>query len=101
MPRESTGRLVSRELASENEPADQAEARIEALIAETRAEGLGRTDGEFQPGICALAAPLFDPFGRMVDAVSALGRSGKFDGAFDGAVATTLREFVGSISRKT
>ena len=91
LPRESTGKLVARELAAD--VADYDEDRIQDLIDHTRAAGLGRTDGEFQPGISALAAPLTDPFGHMVGAVAALGRSGEFDGATDGAVANVLREF--------
>lgn len=91
LPRESTGQLVARELAAD--VADYDEDHIQDLIEQTRAVGLGRTDGEFQPGICALAAPLTDPFGHMVGAVAALGRSVEFDGATDGAVAKVLREF--------
>ena len=93
LPRESTGQLVAHEMAVDEDLSDYDEDRIQDLVDQTRAAGLGRTDGEFQPGISALAAPLTDPFGRMIGAVAALGRSGEFDGATDGAVAKVLREF--------
>ncbi len=98
LPRETTGKLVGQELAADD--ATGISERIDALVDETRTAGLGRTEGEFQPGICALAAPLFDPFGRMVGAVAALGRSGEFDGSYDGAVASALRQFAGKLDPK-
>ena len=100
LPREATAGLVERELAADEFPAGGAAERLDALIDETRKVGLGRTDGEFQPGISALAAPLFDPLGAMVGAVAALGRSGEFDGAHDGAVATALLAFTGSLGQR-
>lgn len=93
LPPERTTHLVEEELSDDGATTSDDSDRIHSLIAETREVGLGRTDGDFQPGIAALAAPLFDPLGQMVGAVSALGRAGEFDGSYNGPIAHALREF--------
>jgi len=101
LPSEHTSELVRQELAGDGVTTGDASERLRALIEETRRTGMGRTDGDFQPGIAALAAPLFDPFGQMVGAVAALGRSGEFDGSYTGTVASALREFTKSLVGET
>lgn len=68
-------------------------AEIEHLVAVTRAQGLGRVVGDFQPGISALSAPLFDPGRRFAGAVTALGPSPSFDAEPDGTIARSLKAF--------
>ena len=89
LPPERASSLLAAELAETGRTA----ADADALAAAARADGLGRVEGEFQEGIAALAAPLFDPRGEMVGAVTALGRAGEFDASVDGDVAARLRAF--------
>jgi DNA-binding IclR family transcriptional regulator len=98
LPPERTRALVAAELAEKGRDAAAAETETAALVRETRAAGLGRTLGEFQEGISALAAPIVDPLGRMVGAVTALGRAGEFDAGYDGAVGRALKAYCAGLA---
>ncbi len=96
LPPELTASLLQSEL--EDSADAELVARIDAVTRETRASGLGRTLGEFQADIAALAAPLYDPLGRMVGAVTALGCKDEFDAAYDGTVAQKLRAYTARLA---
>ena len=98
MPPERTAKVVEHELGAGGSAAAAERAQAEALMDQIRHYGFGRTYGDFQTGIAAIAAPLFDPLGGMVAAVTALGREGEFDAAPDGAVARKLKEFATALS---
>jgi len=98
LPPARTAKLVDTELAANAVDIDASPSLTEHIIRGTRAAGLGRTQGDFQVGIEALAAPIFEPLGEMVGAVTALGRGGEFDAALDGAVAQTLRNYAKNLA---
>ena len=64
---------------------------FEAEMAEVRARGLSRSEGEIVPGISAMAAPVFEPAGAMVLALVAIGPAATFDSRWTGAVARALQ----------
>lgn len=73
---------------------------FEALLAETRAHGLSRTLGQPIAGINAFCAPVFDPDGHLVLAITAMGPAGTFDTNWDGAVAGPLRACAEEVSTR-
>ena len=73
---------------------------FERELAEVRAHGLARSDGETLPGVNALAAPVFDHEGRIALAVTAIGPASIFDLAWDGAIARELRACAARISHR-
>ena len=77
-------------------PATAAQAR--ALLAETRERGLGRVVDVLLPGIASFCAPVFDADGHLALGIVALGPTAGFDTAWDGAVATALREAAARLS---
>lgn len=98
MPPEQTAKVVEHELSAGGSTVAAERAQAEALMDQIRHYGFGRTYGDFQTGIAAIAAPLYDPLGGMVAAVTALGREGEFDAAPDGAVARRLKDFAIALS---
>jgi DNA-binding IclR family transcriptional regulator len=75
------------------------EAEAEAIVAATRAAGLGWTQGGLNATVNALSAPLFDYRGALAGAVSALGPAEDFDVALDGPLAAALRAAGHRLSR--
>ena len=66
-------------------------AEFEQQLAQVRAEGLSRSEGEVVPGVNAMAAPVFDHTGAMVLSIAAIGPAAVFDTASRGALAEALR----------
>jgi len=73
---------------------------FERELADVRAHGLARSDGETLPGVNAIAAPVFDHEGRIALAVTAIGPASIFDLAWNGAIARELRGGAARISRR-
>jgi DNA-binding IclR family transcriptional regulator len=73
---------------------------FERELADVRAHGLARSDGETLPGVNALAAPVFDHDGGIALAVTAIGPASIFDLAWDGAIARELRACAARISHR-
>jgi DNA-binding IclR family transcriptional regulator len=94
--------LIARELRDEAVIA-QATARLakkdlDALRAEVRQRGVARAVGHPIPGINAISAPVFDHTGAIVLALTAIGPSGSFDPAWNGAIAQKVRACAARIS---
>lgn len=100
LPKETTARIVSKELAEHQSkglsPSTQVE--VDQLIAQTRRQGFARTS-DFIPGISGVAAPVFDHTGSMVLALVALGYSRPFDAAIS-KVTTALLRRAGELSER-
>jgi DNA-binding IclR family transcriptional regulator len=79
---------------------DFTRAQIDALLAEVRGHGIARTIDEPVAGISAMSAPVFDHTRNIVLAITAIGPSGSFDGAWDGAVASPLRACAARVSAR-
>jgi DNA-binding IclR family transcriptional regulator len=70
-------------------PATLAEAR--AMLDEVRQRGAARVVDTLLPGIVGFCVPVFDSDGHIVLGMVALGPSGTFDSAWEGAVDRPLR----------
>ncbi|WP_459615619.1 IclR family transcriptional regulator [Bordetella sp. 2513F-2] len=75
-------------------------AHRDAMLADVRVHGMARALGNPLPGVDALSVPVFDHTGAIVLALTALGPSGLFDVAWDGAIAQPLQACAQAISRK-
>jgi DNA-binding IclR family transcriptional regulator len=73
-------------------------AQVQAMLSETRAQGLGRVVNVLLPGISGMCAPVFDSDGHLVLGVVSLGSSATFDADWQGPVANALRAFAGQVS---
>lgn len=73
-------------------------AQVQALLSESRAQGLGRVVNVLLPGISGLCAPVFDAGGHLAMGVVSLGSSATFDADWHGPVAQALRAFAGQLS---
>jgi DNA-binding IclR family transcriptional regulator len=73
-------------------------AQLQAMVKETRQQGLGRVVNVLLPGISGFCAPVFDADGHLVLGVVALGSSATLDTAWDGPIAQSLRQFARQLS---
>jgi DNA-binding IclR family transcriptional regulator len=73
-------------------------AQVQAMLSESRAQGLGRVVNVLLPGISGLCAPVFDADGHLALGVVSLGSSATFDADWQGPVAQALRAFAGLLS---
>ncbi|UUX94927.1 IclR family transcriptional regulator [Aquabacterium sp. J223] len=86
-------------LRAEN-PGPRALARFEKELATVRAQRFaGVVDGTV-PGVTAIAAPVFDGFGALVLALTAIGPGAMLDASPDGPAARVLREAASALSRR-
>jgi DNA-binding IclR family transcriptional regulator len=67
-------------------------AQAQALLEETRQQGLGRVVDTLLPGISGLATPVWDASERICLALVSLGSSASFDADYAGHVAQALRQ---------
>ena len=73
-------------------------AQVQAMLSESRTQGLGRVVNVLLPGISGLCAPVFDSDGHLVLGVVSLGSSATLDVDWQGPVANALRAFAGQLS---
>jgi DNA-binding IclR family transcriptional regulator len=73
-------------------------AQVQAMLDESRAQGLGRVVNVLLPGISGLCAPVFDAGGHLALGVVSLGSSATFDADWQGPVAQALRAFAQQLS---
>ena len=73
-------------------------AQVQAMLSETRAQGLGRVVNVLLPGISGFCAPVFDADGHLALGVVSLGSSATFDTDWHGPVAQALRAFARQLS---
>jgi DNA-binding IclR family transcriptional regulator len=78
-------------------PTTMAQAR--ALLDEVRARGAARVVDVLLPGIVGFCAPVFDSDGHIALGIVALGPTGSFDAAWDGAVHRPLQAAAAQLSR--
>lgn len=103
MARSASGRAF---LAFHDDPAVRAEAatelapaEIDALVAGIRSAGVACVRDTMLAGISAVAAPVFDHEGRVVQVLTVLGSSTGFDATPDGRPARAVRAAADAISR--
>ncbi len=73
-------------------------AQVQAMIEETRQQGLGRAVNVLLPGISGFCAPVFDADGHLVLGVVAMGSSATLETDWQGPVAQALRAFAAQLS---
>ncbi len=73
-------------------------AQVQAMLGEIRAQGLGRVVDSLLPGVAGFCAPVFDADGHLALGIVTLGPTSGFDSAWDGAVASTLRDAAARLS---
>ena len=97
LPREQTRKTVEAELArlGEDHGTD-----IDAIIAETREQGISRYSFRDTRALSTLAAPVFDAMGRLSAVLTVFGHRGKFDISAKGLNARALREAATQLSAK-
>jgi DNA-binding IclR family transcriptional regulator len=69
-------------------------------LAEVRRQGLGRADGAVVAGVSALSAPVFDPAGAIVLALTVIGPSAALDSRWDGPLAGVMRDAAAAVSAR-
>ena len=73
---------------------------FEAQLADVRARGLSRSQGEVIPGVNAMSAPVFDHAQALVLALTAIGPAGVFDIDWEGPAARAMRRCAQAISHR-
>jgi len=103
MARSASGRAF---LAFHDDPAVRAAAEeelaseaIDALVAEIRAAGVASVRDTMLPGIAAVAAPVFDHEGRVVQVLTVLGSTTGFDASPGGQPAQAVRAVADGLAR--
>lgn len=104
LPNEVTAPLIEQELqAFKSQPhklAPDSRDEVDAIIDETRQNGLGRVLGHSVEGVSSLAAPIFDYRGELVLSLALFGFKSRFDADWEGRNACLLRQTAGEISAK-
>lgn len=102
LPRPETAAMVARELAqhraARNSKAPQTPQELDEVLEEIRLQGLSRVRGHNAPGIDALAAPVFDAYGRIVLGLTLVGPELSLDVSYSGKPAQMLRSAAQEIS---
>ena len=96
--------LLADELQQQREMLPKEKAKtdvdVERFRAEVRRHGVGRMIGEENPGLVALAAPVFDHDGRMVMAITLVSIIGTMNADYDAAPANELKATANQLSRR-
>jgi len=108
LPRSITGPLIERELSGKPHPgaspnsvvASMRPAEVEALFEGVRQHRMARVQGDLNPGLHGLSAPIFDHAGAIAGVVTLIGSAGMIDTRLDGPVATPMAARVDEISRR-
>jgi DNA-binding IclR family transcriptional regulator len=102
MPAGESRPLLDRELKARN--ADKARALssadVQALRDKVLRRRLGQSSGEENPGLTALAAPVFDHEGRIALVMTVVGILGTFSTEDDGEPARVLKATADQLSRR-
>jgi DNA-binding IclR family transcriptional regulator len=79
---------------------DAERERYPARLAEIRAHGLSRVEGDLLRGVASVAAPVFTHTGAIVAVLAALGPQGAFDVDWDGANARAVKAAAARLSAR-
>ncbi len=94
--------LIEHEMAQARDAGRQdvpgTDAQLQALLAETRQNGLGRVHNVLLPGISGFCAPVFDADGHLALGVVSLGSSATFNVDWNGPLATAMRRMARQLS---
>jgi DNA-binding IclR family transcriptional regulator len=90
--------VVRAALVAQGEPQAWDDQRFHLELVRIRDLGLSQVHEELMPGISAMAAPVFDGFGRLALAIAAMGPSAQLDLSPEGHQASLLREVARRVS---
>ena len=76
----------------------QTQTEVQALLQETRRQGLGRVVHSLLPGVGGFCAPVFDAQGRLALGLVVLGSVATLDTDWNGAPAQALRRCARQLS---
>jgi DNA-binding IclR family transcriptional regulator len=96
LPREMTAALLSAEIKK----SPRSHAAFAKVLEQVRKTGIAAVQGALVPGICAIAAPLFDQKDHIAGVIGALGRFEDIDVSYTGTTARTLVATAAEISRR-
>jgi DNA-binding IclR family transcriptional regulator len=96
MPEAQTAPLLEAEFVLR--PGDR--AGYPARLAEIRANGLSRVEGDLLRGVASVAAPVFAHTGGIVAVIAALGPQGAFDVDWEGAYAKAVKQAAARLSAR-
>jgi DNA-binding IclR family transcriptional regulator len=104
MPDKDAKDLLDHELVQQKDMLPKGKAvdlaQVQAMRAEVLRHGLGRMLGEENPGLVAIAAPVFDHDGRIVMTITLVSIIGTFDGDYESAPAHELKTMANQLSRR-
>jgi DNA-binding IclR family transcriptional regulator len=100
MPTAETRPLLEKELKARAKDRVLSVADIQALRDQVLRRGVGQSSGEENPGLTALAAPVFDHEGRIVLVITVVGILGTFRTEDDGEPARVLKTIADQLSRR-
>lgn len=72
--------------------------QVQAMIEETRQQGIGRAVNVLLPGISGFCAPVFDADGHLALGVVAMGSTATLETDWQGSIAQALRAFAAQLS---
>lgn len=96
LPETATRAMLAEEL--ELKPAER--AAYPGRLAEIRAHGISRVEGDLLRGVASVAAPVFDRNGAIVAVIAALGLQGAFDTDWEGGYAKAVKDAAGRLSAR-
>jgi DNA-binding IclR family transcriptional regulator len=108
LPASLTAPLIQREMAGAQHPGatpsqtarKMTKADVEALFEGVRSHRLARVEGDLNPGLHGVSAPIFDHAGAIAGVITVMGSAGLIDTRLDGRVATTLTARAEEVSRR-
>lgn len=90
--------VVRAALVAQGEPQAWDDQAFHLELVRIRDVGLSQVREELMPGISAMAAPVFDGFGRLALAIAAMGPTAQLDLSPEGHQASLLREVARRVS---
>lgn len=108
LPASVTAPLIDRELSGVPHPGAtpnpaagrMTRADVDALFESVRKRKLARIQGDLNPGLHGVSAPIFDHAGAVAGVITVMGSAGLIDTRLDGHVATVLSARAEDVSRR-
>ncbi|VTU40471.1 putative HTH-type transcriptional regulator RhmR [Variovorax sp. PBS-H4] len=108
LPASVTAALIQREMAGFQHPGatpsqaalKMTQADVDALFERVRRHKLARIEGDLNPGLHGVSAPIFDHTGAIAGVITVMGSAGLIDTRLDGRIATTLMARAEEVSRR-
>jgi DNA-binding IclR family transcriptional regulator len=103
LPRSTTEPVIREELRANQAKKGRlirSMAHAQSLLKEVRARGMSRISGDLTPGICVVAAPVFDHRGYPATVISAIGPIGGMDVNWHGEIARAMKTRTSDLSKK-